>query len=53
MKGRKTKTDFMSIHCRAVEKHPVETMYLDELYRNTDMVWSEYLSHLKGIAEGN
>ena len=55
MKIRKAmaKTDFMRMRAKAYEKHPMEAMELDEIYRNTDMTWDEYLSHLNTFAEGD
>lgn len=55
MKIRKAmaKTDFMRMRAKAYEKHPMETMQLDEIYRNTDMEWSEYLRYLRILAEGD
>ena len=47
------KTDFMRMRAKAYEKHPMEAMELDEIYRNTDMGWSEYMRHLRILAEGN
>lgn len=55
MKIRKAmaKTDFMRMRAKAYEKHPMETMQLDDIYRNTDMGWSEYLRNLRILAEGD
>jgi hypothetical protein len=44
--------EFRDLHQKANAVKPIEVMYLDELYRNTDMPFEEYVGHLRIFAGG-